>query len=270
MRRVLVTAAVGLSLVAIALAGAFVFDTDDAADVVAPTSTAGPPETSPDGSPATVATTTTALRAPVESSGAAPVEGAILSRTEELAEETFDVTEETDCSVLDDEVTVLSCTRLRGWGGSFLVFLGERGDGALQARLYAAVEPAGTEFAEVSRSKWFEPGGDVAGMSLFEAEVGGEPVVVVDYDFGGSGSVHSFDVVAWDEADDEPRVVAYIGGTGSDRFSIEGDALQFVSANYEDGAPTCCPNFADVRTLEHPAPGAWELTEETVPFSAAP
>lgn len=215
-------------------------------------------------------TTTTAKGAPIQTEGAAPVAGAILSQAVDEPGPAIEVGEETDCAALDGTLTPIACTRVTGAGGHFLVYVGEHGDGSLETRLYREATPGSTRFSLFRRSRVFSPGGDVVGIALDEAEVGGEPVVIVDYDFNGSGAVHAYDVVAWDDPDPDPRVVAFINGSGGDHYNRDDDALQFVSANYEDGAPTCCPNFADIRTLRRAAPGDWDLTEETVPFAEAP
>lgn len=259
----------GVAVVAlVAVTAVLVFESDDASEVSSATSTTAGEE--PAGADAPPITTTTAADAPVESVGAAPVDGAILSESVDEAADPVDIGEETDCGVLEDGFEPIACSRVRGTGGSFLVFLGRNDEGDRRSSLYRAPDAESTSFTPVARSKTFAADVEVFDMSLAEFEVGGEPVVIVDYDFNGSGSVHSFDVVAWDESDEAPRVVAFVGGTGGDRFHPEGDALQFVSANYDDGAPTCCPNFTDVRTLRRSAPGEWDLTTETVPFNEAP
>lgn len=269
MRRILFWSAAGAAVVAlVTVTAVLVFESDDASDLAsAPSTTTGDESV---GADEPEITTTTAADAPIESVGAAPVAGAILSETVEASGDAVDVGEETDCAVLEDDFEPIGCSRVQGSGGHFLVFVGRNDEGGLRSSLYRTSDTASTSFTPVARSKTFEADVEVFGMSLAEFEVGGEPVVIVDYDFNGSGSVHSFDVVAWDEADEAPRVVAFVGGTGGDRFHPEGDALQFVSSNYDDGAPTCCPNFADVRTLRRPAPGEWDLTTETMPFSEAP
>ncbi len=269
MRRILFWSAAGAAVVAlITVTAVLIFDSDDASDVSEATSTTGGED--PAGTEEREITTTTAAEAPIESVGAAPVDGAILSEPVEGPVNQVDVGEETDCSALEDDFEPVACSRVQGSGGHFLVFVGRDDGGGLRSSLYRASDTGSTSFTPVAQSKTFEADVEVFEMSLAEFEVGGEPVVIIDYDFNGSGSVHSFDVVAWDETDEAPRVVAFVGGTGGDRFHPEDDALQFVSANYDDGAPTCCPNFADVRTLRRSAPGEWDLSTETVPFNEAP
>lgn len=269
MRRILFWSAAAAAVVAlVTVTAVLVFEPDDTSDVSsAPSTSAGDRSAGTDDPEIT---TTTAADAPIESVGAAPVDGAILSETVEAAGDPVDVGEETDCAVLEDGFEPIACSRVQGSGGHFLVFVGRNDEGGLRSSLYRAPDASSTSFTPVARSKTFEADVEVFGMSVAEFEVGGEPVVIVDYDFNGSGSVHSFDVVAWDETDEVPRVVAFVGGTGGDRYHPEGDALEFVSSNYDDGAPTCCPNFADVRTLRRSAPGEWDLTTETVPFAEAP
>ena len=266
MRRTLLVAAGSLSAVALVVVAVFALNGDDETAITSATTTTA---TGAGQAPADAETTTTEKGAPVTSGGAAPVSGAILSQavTDTTA---VDVGEETDCRALDAALDPVSCTREKGSGGEFLVFVGRRGDGALRGRLYRSVDGAPHTFTPVRQSAFFEPDADVAGMSLVQSRVGGEPVIVVDYDFGGSGGVHSFDVVAWDSSDEGPRVVAFVNGTGGDRAVPSAKDLRFVGANYEDGSPTCCPNFADVRTLTHAGPGRWEISTETVPFSEAP
>lgn len=264
-RRTLLLTAAGAAVAAAAVLAVFVISDDD------PGVSSGSSTTMANGDGASGApiplTTTTVRGAPVQSPGAAPVSGAILSEPAQ-GDARADVGEETGCAALDDAVTPVACTRADGSGGEFLVYVGRRDDQALQSRLYQAVGP--DEFRLTRQSRFFAPDADVAGMSLREERVGGEPVVVVDYDFGGSGAVHSFDVVAWDDGYEEPRVVAFVNGTGGDRVVPTQDGLQFVGANYRDGAPTCCPTQADVRTLTRAGDGEWTITTETVLFADAP
>lgn len=268
MRRVVLAVAVGASLLAIALVGVLAFRSDEVSEVrERPTTTTGPGPAPGSRQPGT---TTTAKGAPVESGGAAPVAGSILSIVVDDPGKPVDVGEETDCGALDESLTPVACTRLAGSGGGFLVFVGRGDDGGIQIRLYRATAPGKAVFTLVRRSQVFPRNGDVVGVALGESDAGGEPVIVVDYDFDGSGAVHSFDVVAWDSSEVDPRVVAFVNGTGGDRFVARGGVLEFVGANYDDGAPTCCPNVADVRTLRHDGPGRWAITERTVPFSEAP
>lgn len=268
MRRAAVTAAIGASLLAMAVVAVVTLRGDDASDLGdrATTSTDGVFAPGP-GEPNT---TTTVRGAPIQSPGAAPVSGAILSLAVDDPGRALDVGEETDCQVLDEALTPVGCTRRSGSGGDFLVYVGRHEGGALEARLYRQATPGSTTFSLFRRSQVFKKGGDVVGIRLEEAQVKGEHVVVVDYDFDGSGSVHSFDVVAWDPAGVDPRVVAFINGTGGDRVQQTGEELRFVSAVFDDGAPTCCPNFADIRTLALKARGEWDLTTKRVPFSEAP
>ena len=182
----------------------------------------------------------------------------------------LDVGEETDCEVLDPDLTPVSCSRRTGSGGHYLVYVGRSEAGALEVRLYREATPGSTKFTLFRKSRVFKKGGDVVGIRLEDAQVAGEPVVVVDYDFNGSGSVHSFDVVAWDDAGVDPRVVAFINGTGSDRVQQSETELRFVSAVFDDGAPTCCPNFADIRTLRITSGGEWDVATRRVPFNEAP
>lgn len=209
---------------------------------------------------------------PIESTGAAPASGALLS--EPARGEAVEVGEDGDCGAVDPELAPVECTRVEGSGGRFLVFVGRDGSGALEAQLLMRSDGTGGDtagaFEPVARTERFEADVEVRAISLVRQAVGGEPVVVVDYDFGGSGSVHSFDVVAWDAGADAPSVVAFVGGTGRDRFRREGETVQFVSANYDDGAPTCCPNQAEIRTLAREGPGEWRLDSEVVPISEAP
>lgn len=274
MRRIVALAVLGGLLVALAVLGAVVFRTDEVSELPATGPADGPrgDDTSPErGGPSTTLLTTPPDGGPVESEGAAPVRGALLSRpVDDVATEPAEVTEETDCSVLDPDLVPLACSRVQGSGGHFLVLAGRHDDGALESRLYRSGSPDSTEFVPVARSEVFEFQVEVFDLRLAEARVGGEPVVIVDYDFDGSGSVHSFDVVAWDEGSDTPGVVAHVNGTGQDRFALDDPVLRFVGANYEDGAPTCCPNQVDVRTLERTEPGTFALRTETVPFSEAP
>lgn len=267
MRRNLLIAAGGLAAVALILVVVFALSGDD--DETATTSASTTTTTAAGPAPTEGETSTTEKGAPVTSGGAAPVSGAILSQAV-TDTASVDVGEETDCGALDAALAAVSCTREKGSGGEFLVFVGRRGDGALLGRLYQNVDGAPHTFIPVRQSPFFEPDTDVAGISLVQSRVGGERVIVVDYDFGGSGGVHSFDVVAWDSSDEAPRVVAFVNGTGGDRAVPSAKDLRFVGANYEDGSPTCCPNFADVRTLSHAGPGKWEITTKTVPFSEAP
>lgn len=269
MRRILVMAALGASLLAIALVGVLALRDDDVAKVVSTstTTTSGP---APVPGPREPGTTTTVKGAPVQSGGSAPVAGAILTVPVDDPGEPVDVGEETDCEAVDGELRAVACVRVDGSGGEALVYVGRDDDGGLLARLYRGTEAGGDEFQLVRRSPVFRPGGDVVGISLSDAEVAGEAVAVVDYDFDGSGAVHSFDVVAWDATEVDPKVVAFVNGTGSDRVVRSRGTLQFVGANYDDGSPTCCPNFADVRTLTREGAGKWAITKRTVPFSQAP
>lgn len=269
-RRVLLAAAVGLSLMAIALVGVLSFDSDEVEDVArqGTVSTTSSTEAGPAPGPAG-GVTTTAPGAPLQTEGAAPVAGAILSVEVDDPGAPVDVGEETDCGALDPASDPIACVRADGSGGEFLVYAGRTEGGGLQTRLYRP-QGGGDDFVLARRSQVFARGGDVIGLALAEAEVGGEVVVVIDYDFGGSGAVHSFDVVAWDSSDVDPRVVAFVNGTGGDRHVRDGEALAFVGANYDDGAPTCCPTRADVRSLNHEGPGKWAITKKTVPFAQAP
>lgn len=271
MRRAVIAAAAGLFVIGTTVAGVLALrDDGDGAGVAEVTSTTRNLGPGPAPGPQEPGTTTTAKGAPVQSGGAAPVSGAILSIAVDEPGPPVDVGDEADCDALDPGLTPVGCVRVEGSGGTFLVLLGRRDDGALQSRLYRATTAGGHEFVLVRRSPFFAPGGDVVAMTAAEAAAGREPVVVVDYDFDGSGAVHSFDVVAWDSSDVDPRVVAFVNGTGGDRLVRTNEELRFVGANYDDGAPTCCPNHADVRTVEHPAPGQWAITTRTVPFSEAP
>jgi hypothetical protein len=203
---------------------------------------------------------------PVGSSGSTPVVGALLD-----APATFGAAEvgaTGDCGSVAGAAETLGCAIAAGSGGRFLVWAGRSGEGAVQARLYRA--GAGSRFEPVAESPSFADGVDVAGIAVAPASVGDEQVVVVDYDFDGSGAVHSYDVVAWSADARSPVVVAFVEGRGHDRTTQEQAALRFVSANYDDGAPTCCPAQADVRTLTRQADGSWRLDIRTVDWADAP
>lgn len=280
MRRVLLAVALGASLVAIALVPLVALSDGDgdgdgtgggrrdgdsgAAGTAASGGADGVGGDRPLSTSSTVVTTPPAGDA-IESSGSAPVSGALLSQPFDGAP--VAANGGSPCAAVAPGARSVDCRDVRGSGGRFLVATAVMSDGARQALLLRHGDGA---FHPVRRSEAFEPDVDVFGLAATEWEVGGESVVVVDYDFDGSGSVHSFDVVAWDAGAPQPRVVATVSGTGLDRFSPRGDALEFVSANYDDGAPTCCPNHAEVRTLRRDAPGRWSLAARVVPWSAAP
>ena len=220
-------------------------------DDLLPTTT-GPPSSTPE------------TGGPVASEGAVVTTGALLSVAVDGAAVSAQAP---PCDDLVPALDVSDCRVADGSGGRFAVVAGVLPDGARQVRLFAAA-PGG--FRPVLRTEPMPADVEVFGVALQPAEVGGEPVVAVDYDFNGSGAVHSFEVVAWDRGAEAPGVVAFVEGQGLDRLTGGDGRLRVVSANYDDGAPTCCPQQADVRTVTRSGPGRWNLTTETVPFASAP
>jgi hypothetical protein len=246
-----VLAAVTVGVMALAAVSLFSVGDDDAAAPATTTTTNSRRSDRPKRKATTTTGAAPTTSPPVTVPGAVPADGALLDQPP------GDLPTTPGCEAP-------GCLAAEGSGGAFHVAAVQVPDGTRSVRLYRA------DGAPVARTPDFPPDVEVFGIALLEGEVDGEPVVVVDYDFNGSGSVHSFDVVAWDEAAPQPRVVTFVGGSGQDRANQRDGALEFVSANYDDGAPTCCPNQADVRTLTRPGPGEWTVASETVPMGDAP
>ncbi len=88
----------------------------------------------------------------------------------------------------------------------------------------------------------------------------------------GTGVYLGYDLVRWPRSTGQPTVVAHRGDLAHGFFRVRqtpgGTVLDDYGANYDDGAPSCCPNRYDRSRIAFRAGVFRYLVREQVPASA--
>lgn len=78
----------------------------------------------------------------------------------------------------------------------------------------------------------------------------GKPNAIVAYSFSGSGTVLEYDVLSWPAGRTAPYIRFHRGGLNKGRFRTSSGKIEDWGANFDDGAPNCCPNFFNYTRIE--------------------
>ena len=78
-------------------------------------------------------------------------------------------------------------------------------------------------------------------------------VVVLDVDRGGSGGMHSFEVIGWPQGASGAQILAVADARPAATLESAAGRLLLTANHFASGDATCCPSQREIVVFDHPA-----------------